>query len=89
MHTPMWELDILITELGFVAALDLQQTMQATVAPHMKQEDRRALVRSLDERSRPRGYTAPEFKPEMFGDLDAAAAFLTSMGVEVRRVKAS
>jgi hypothetical protein len=91
MRTPMWELDILIEQRVFVAALAAQQAVTASAVPRMKQEDLRSLVRSLEDQARPRGGGGPavSITPELFNNLDNAAAVLTGMGIEVRRVKTS
>jgi hypothetical protein len=45
---PLYQLDILMSEAARVEARALRYAIQATTAPHLKPNDRRALLRRLD-----------------------------------------
>jgi hypothetical protein len=86
MQTPLWALDVLVSELDGIEAGELKHAAHAAAFPYLKDEARRRLIRDLEDAARPRGATPPNaFTPELFNDLDAAAALLTGLGIEVRR----
>jgi hypothetical protein len=86
-HTPQWALEILIEQLEAVEAGRLQQVIQGASFPYLKDHDRRAVSRELAALTAPRGAPDPNaFTPELFNDLDAAAAYFERLGIEVKRV---
>jgi hypothetical protein len=90
VETPRWALHILMDEMGGIAAGELHDAIVAAIAPHLRHDrDRRALLRDLADAARPRGRQRPGFTPELLNDLDAAAAYFSSLGIGVRRVETS
>lgn len=89
MHTPMWALQILVDELPALEAHALEQAATAAITPHLKDHDRRELLRSLQWEHRPQGRmpaaAAPDSTEPPVRDLDAAAAYFASMGIRVVR----
>lgn len=88
-HTPQWALRILIDELPAIEAAQLQRMAQAASFPWLKDEPRRALTRDLASLTAPAGTArGPDIAALMAaGDLDAAAAAMTALGIAVRRVE--
>lgn len=87
--TPLWALRILVAELPVVQADALQRAAQAAAFPHLKDGDRRELVRAWRQIARPRGAApAPPVAPPdpLTEDRAAAAAYFAAMGARVVRV---
>lgn len=85
MYTlPRWQVQLLIRELPALDALENTATIEAVLAPYLKDHDRRALLRRLDRRMR--SLRAPEPAPELPTDHDPeqAAAWFAAQGIKVR-----
>jgi len=91
--TPLWALRILVAELATVQADAAQQAAQAAAFPHLKDGDRRELVRAWRQITRPRGAppaAPPAARPDpLTEDRAAAAAYFAAMGARVVRVAPS
>jgi hypothetical protein len=77
---PLYQLDILMSELGRIEARALRRDIQAATSPHLKAADRRAMLRRLDKAA---SVPAPETPPPTPGTHDpaAAAAWFAARGV--------
>ena len=80
---PLYQLDILLGELGRVEARALRYAIQATSAPHLKASDHRALRRRLEKAASVPQPAAPTQAQPGTHDPAAAAAWFAARGVRV------
>ena len=78
---PIYQLDILLSELPRVEARQLRRDIQATTAPHLKPSDRRALLHRLDRAAQVRVAAPTTSDTERVHDPVAAAAWFAERGV--------
>lgn len=79
---PRWQLTILMSEQQRVEAQRTRTLITAASAPHMREQARRDLLRSIDRHAAPPAPPPTPMTKERY-DPDAAAAWFAARGVRV------
>jgi len=81
---PQYIVAILISELPAVEAADLRTAIQAALSPHLEEDDRRSLLRSVDALVETLYWQQPPTRPTFIEyDPAKAAAWFAAMGAQV------